>query len=391
MKGEKVVLFFSLVALFSINCVRKEATVPLAVEKPLPGVDILTKEIRTWETEWERILRESSKEGKVVVVSGMDPDTRAAITKAVKGKFNLEVEWLAARGVETTEKVSKERKAGIYSYDVFMGGYDTALAILKPMGAIVPMRPLLILPEVLDANAWVNKELFFIDKDRMIFRFLSYPSVNIGINTDLVKKGEIKSHLDTLNPKWKGKMMMDDPTINGAGMRWAVLIGEYTPQLGWEFQRKLAMQEPVLSRDRRLMAEWLARGKYAIMAEGSTTEIKRMKEAGAPVEAFVAKETYTSSSHGNLAYFDKAPHPRAAQVFINWLLSREGQMVAASARMQQSARTDISIDYLPEEETREYVLKLGGTLIDPKDEELIEVQEKSIPKIMEIWKPLAGR
>lgn len=74
------------------------------------------------------------------------------------------------------EKVRRERAAGIYSFDVFVGAPDTGLTMFKPMGAFIPMTPLLLLPEILDAKSWFGNELPFVDGDKMLFKFKSYPS-----------------------------------------------------------------------------------------------------------------------------------------------------------------------------------------------------------------------
>lgn len=211
------------------------------------------------------------------------------------------------------------------------------------------------------------------------------------INTSLVKKDEVKAYRDLLNPKWKGKILIDDPTILGGGNRWAMFIGEYFPELGWDFQRELARQEPTLLRDRRLMAQWLTLGKYSIYL-GPHTEVRRMIDAGAPIAVVYPKEgTYGSSGHGSVAFYDKAPNPNAAQVFANWFLTREGQTVYSRARMKQSMRTDVPIDHLPPEETREHILKAGGAFINPPDEEFSEIRKKRDSILQDIWSPLVGR
>lgn len=366
-------------------------TEPVAAQAPIKPVE--AKE--SWKIEWEKLLREAKKEGSVVVASGFDADTRVAVNKGAKDRLNLTVEWVVGQGTEQAAKILAERRAGLYLFDVYLGGANTALTSFKPVGAFAHLKPLLILPEVLDEKGWFSfegKGLPWVDKDETIFKFWSYPSVSVAINTNLVKKDEIKSYRDLLNPKWKGKILIEDTTSFGSAGRWAGITGVYFKELGWEFHRALAKQEPLLTTNRRLLGEWLAQGKYAI-AVGAITEPVKLRDMGAPIDTVIPKEgTYDSSGFGNLAVFDRAPHPRAAQVFANWMLTREAQEITSRARQKQSARTDIPIDYLPAQETREYVFKMGGILITPPDEEFNEVLQRVMAKeIKEIWGPLTGR
>jgi ABC-type Fe3+ transport system substrate-binding protein len=106
--------------------------------------------------------------------------------------------------------------------------------------------------------------------------------------------------------------------------------------------------------------DWLAVGKLPLCL--FCGDIEKSRAQGLPVEEF---KTYTwkestaiySGSNGTLALMNNAPHPNAARVFINWLLSREGQtnyqkIMNAPDVVMESMRVDISKDPVPADKRR---------------------------------------
>jgi len=94
----------------------------------------------------------------------------------------------------------------------------------------------------------------------------------------------------------------------------------------------------------------LAQGKYPICLACSDTDSKPLKEQGLPIQPFdpqkVREGGYLSGGNGVLGLFNKAPHPNAARVYINWLLTQEGQTVNSKAQDLPSWRVDVPTDHL---------------------------------------------
>ncbi len=295
-----------------------------------------------WHLEWEKALSGAQKEGWLVIYTGgaIGP-AQEALHQAMKEKYKLEAEITSARGADTSAKIQSTRRAGLYLVDVYIGSAKRLLQTDKPTGALDPLEPVLILPEVLDGSAWWGGQLKWVDKDRTIFTHLMYVDPPIIINTNLVRPEEMKSYLDLLNPKWKGKIVMDDPSMGGTTSATIFAIGEVI--MGWDFVRQLTQQNPVIVRDRRLSLEWIAQGKYPIsmMTTGADVFVK----AGAPIAEIIPQEGgHIASASGSVSLINRAPHPNAAKVFINWLLSREGQTLFSQAVGIPSARVDTSKD-----------------------------------------------
>lgn len=305
----------------------------------------LPKSIEDWQIKWDKVLEGAKKEGKVAVYSAATGQIRDALIKAFTARYSIPVEYLAAKGPEIAAKLEAERRAGLYIPDVIIGASSPAINTLKPAGFFDPMEPVLILPEVTDPKLWWDKTFPWVDKDHYFVGFMAYVRVPLAINAGLVKAEEIGSYKDLLAPKWKGKLAMHDPTIAGSGQAFVGMMTDYI--IKGDFLRQLASQEPFISRDHRLLAEWVARGKYpigiAIEAEG----IEQLRSAGANLQYVLPVEgTQINMGTGFLARPKNAPHPSASALFINWLLSKEGQIAFTDVARTQSARDDLSTSNL---------------------------------------------
>lgn len=310
-----------------------------------------------WQAQWEALLKEGKKEGKLVIYTTQTSnEMRQAIVKVMQEKYGIQLDILVARGAEITARILAERNAKLFMVDVYLGGPTDPLNKLKPAGFLEPLEPLLILPEVTDPKYWFEGKLGWLDKDRYIIGFLGSPNAPLAINTAYVKAQEIASYYDLLNPKWKGRIIMNDPTTPGTGsssfrvLAWNIL--------NLDFFHQLAKQEPVVMRDRRLLVEWTARGKYAICLFPNTSIVKEFRDAGASLTLLTPREgTYLSSGGGDLAVLKQAPHPDAAKIFTNWILSREGQTIVSRAKGNQSLRIDVKTEGLDLTEVRQEGIK----------------------------------
>lgn len=108
----------------------------------------------------------------------------------------------------------------------------------------------------------------------------------------------------------------------------------------------MARQEPVITKDRRLQVEWVARGKYPIGLGAESPSISEFKNAGAPIREVVPIEgSGLAAGSGCIGLINKAPHPNASKLFINWFLGQEGQTVWTKAIRKASARVDVTKEY----------------------------------------------
>lgn len=295
------------------------------------------------EDAWEKAVNQARKEGTVVVFTPLGGEITTTLGQAFKEKYGLVVDFSSGRGAEMTQRIITQRKAGLYLVDIYMGGATSGVNTLKPAGVFDPLEQALILPEVVNPRNWLNGELPFVDKDRIIFPYISYAEPALVINTNMVKPEDIKSHRDLLDPRWKGKILMGDPTNPGTPATWFVVVSK---SLGLDYMRELIKQDPMITRDVRLMLEWIAVGKYPVGIAASIHTVATFTRAGAPVKHLAIDGTYTTGGPYHIALVNQAPHPNAARVFLNWFLGREAQTLFSKANLVPSARVDVPIDHV---------------------------------------------
>src|SRR5581483_4649386 len=153
-----------------------------------------------------------------------------------------------------------------------------------------------------------------------------------------------------LDPKWRGRLVMHDPLLAGSSLsmvRWFwYALG---PERATEFLRGLAAQQPVVDRETRRELEGVARGRYPVLFGPSDSMLQQLTGEGLQfgmVTEFRDVGGYTTPSSGSLVITKGAPHANAAKVFVNWLLSRDGQTAYSSGLTQASRRLDVPRGHL---------------------------------------------
>ncbi|MBI4330782.1 MAG: extracellular solute-binding protein [Chloroflexi bacterium] len=357
------------ILLLSTACAARETASAPATEAAPAHRPVVDKP--TWEAKWDEVTREAKKEGVVSVIAASSVvEEREILTRILKDKFGVTFELSIVPDVLFIPKVNLERQAGIYDVDVVIKGPEP-FAEIKKNRLIEPLDNVIILPEVVDKKNWRSPEGVFYDKDHMIIGGFSTPSSRIAINTKLVSPREIKGWADILNPKWKGKIVMADPTVSEGGLTAVTML----LIMGEDYLRKLAQQDPVLIRDKRLLVEWVVREKFPIGIGAKESALQNFSEAGAGELLYVVDpvEGTTAGSGGRqMGLMNRAPHPNAARVFLNWTQTREAQTILARARGDASRRLDVSNDWL----TGHSMIKPGMNLIEVTEEitELLNTQ-----------------
>lgn len=342
MKSCLLVTGMILMAWIGISCTGPSSQSPVeAALTPLP----LSQETKAgWEAEWGKTLQSAQREGRVVIYADTPAPAIKEAAPMFKNKYGIILEVVQGRGPELRSKVGAERGAKLYLPDIYISG-ASGLPVNFSQGWTDPFtESMLILPEVADPGAWYGDKLPWLDKEKRGFIFFYYPTPNIAINTELVNKGEINSYYDLLNPKWKDRILLGDPSITGSAFSFFMNMVEQKV-LDLDFFRQLMKQNPAIHRDYRLMAQWLAQGKYSIAVAVAGGQIEQFQDVGAPVEWAQVKEgTYLSIDGAVVTLMNKRPHPRATTIFVNWFLSKEGQLHVQKTLGYTSARVDIGTE-----------------------------------------------
>jgi iron(III) transport system substrate-binding protein len=315
-----------------------------------------------WQTEWDRTVSAAKKEGSLSLYVYQGDGELTAVAQMFQKKYpEINVVTTTGRGNTLAPRIMAERRAGKYLVDGYIVGTTTAYEVLYRAKILDSVRAALILPEVIDESKWYLGQHHYVDpENRYIFIYLGNVGEYVSYNTKLVEAGEIRSYWDFLQPKWKGKILSRDPKISGS-QRIGLRMYYYTPELGGEFIRRLYGEMDVtITQEIRQATDWLASGKFAICFFCS--EILKAKGQGLPIDVFRAAQwkenrAISAGNVGSLAMLSQPPHPNAARLFANWLLSREGQTALQRAantptNSEESLRTDIPKDMVRSEVRR---------------------------------------
>lgn len=320
----------------------------LSVSSPIPSCAAEARP--AWQGEWDKTVKAAEEEGALVIymTQAFEPVFRAAFQKKYP---KIKVTMVTGRGPQLSQRVMSERRADRFAVDLYVSGNISPLTVFHRAKILEPIKPLLILPEVIDTTGWYEGKHHYDDPEkRYIFVFEGTPrSGEITYNTKLVKPAEIKSYWDLLSPKWKGKIASVDPLVSGPISAAQIFFYKH-PDLGPEFLRRLhAETEIVIVGSNEQLLDWLSAGKYAFGIGARDVDTAMMQ--GLPLSQFLPGSLKEGSSvtayNGTLSFFNRAPHPNAAKVAVNWLLSREGQATwldynEKTGGLYDSLREDIS-------------------------------------------------
>jgi ABC-type Fe3+ transport system substrate-binding protein len=297
-----------------------------------------------WELEWERTIKAAEQEGEVSYYTlgeyGFLPEFEKKFPR-------IKVKVVPGRGSDLLSRIMTERRAGKYLADVARIG-NTSPYSLYQAKVLQPITSAFILPEVRDELKWWQGKQHYVDPEsKYIFVPVGSVSSNmVAYNIELVNPAELTSFRDLLTDKWRGKVVAMDPRGSGYGRSGARFV-YYHSELGPEYLRRFFSEtNATLSRDYRQAIDWLAQKRFSLLLFGNGDDILQAKAQGLPVNV-IDTSTWKEGAALEPAAFtlvlmDKPAHPNAAKVFINWLLSREGQMaVQKDGETNDSLRVDI--------------------------------------------------
>jgi iron(III) transport system substrate-binding protein len=315
----------------------------------------------------KELIDAAKKEGKVVVDGPPSNSVRQALTKAFEARYGIKVSYISSGTSKSGARVRAERASGKYLLDVFISGADTPLQVFAKSGWAAPISAALVDPEVTDGSKWSDGHLWYLDPDKTLLRMLRSVNPELVVNTTRVKPDEIQAWTDLVKDKYKGMLAAKDPTIGGTG---SSLTAYFYLHYGADFVSKLYVgQAPALTRDARQIVQWVAQGTYPIAVGANQTEYEEFKQRGFPIQVVFPKDSpdIVSGGFGVLCLMNNAPNANAAKLFVNWLMSKEGQTVFSESIAFISLRTDV-----PHAWAKDYIVpKPGVTYIDTYDYDFI--------------------
>jgi iron(III) transport system substrate-binding protein len=251
----------------------------------------------------------------------------APVFKMFQERYGVEVIFTGARGRENYDRILSEQRAGKYVADVMSTG-ATSMNSLKWKGALVSYLP----PDL------QHIPVEFHDRDHVLIPV--YINIyGLLINTALIKRDEEpKSWTDLLDPRWKGKILIDDPRGAGGGNFWFVVLYR---TLGRSYFARLAKLEPQFRPQYLENEKALARGEVPIYLPAIAGSVARLK--GAPVK-WIAPNDGSTYALISQAVVKNAPHPNSARLWANFQIGPQAQRALAEGG-NTPLRSDVTVPY----------------------------------------------
>ena len=260
-----------------------------------------------------------SFEDKVIVYGALEESTMKQMIELFEKRHPpVKVDYWRASASSVLSRVLSEVASDNPQFDVVMAS-PYRLKILKEEGAFQKYDP---------PNAKQYPSKFHFDPNGAITPAFSNTVIGVIYNTELVKPDEVPSNLfDLLDPKWKGKIAIPDPTQHVSTVQWLYSLQiMFESQTEWEeWIKGLGQNEPVFVSSFSPSVEMVMKGECPI-AIGYIHKVFTLSEA--PLD--YARISPSLANMYAFALGAQAPHPEAGKLFINFILSKEAMEVLAS-------------------------------------------------------------
>ena len=311
--------------------------------------------------EREKILEGAKKEGRLVLYTGMETDEANLFTKEFAKKYPfIKSEIFRSSGEKVQTRFLIEHRANTHLADIFQTSIVQVYQ-LKNSG--------LLARYVSEESAAYGEG--FKDAQGFWTAFYLIPYV-IGYNTRMVAGKDVPtSYEDLLNPKWKGLVSLETEEY-----QWFYhLIQIMGRDKGLDFMKKFAAQNLQMRTGHTLLAQLVAAGESALATVVYSNRVERMKASGAPID-WVRFKGPTITVINAISIPEKAPHPNAARLFVDFALSKDGQGLLRGQR-RVPARPDV----LPDPPS----LTKGLNLVPARPEGMIENYNDTVARFDEIF------
>lgn len=264
------------------------------------------------------LIKEAKNEKVAIWYAPMNREDLRQFTAAFEAEYPfLRVEILTGGPQSLLNRILTERRAGKDNFDI-LNIRSSALYTLRKAGAIGRY----------DSPLRRGLRAGFYDKDGYFNGIWASLLVYL-FNTKQVSRAQApKSIDDLLQPKWKGKMGMDQD----ADDYMAALLDYYGDEKGKQVARSLGAQQLNIRKGRSLVSQLVAAGEFPIQIDAHHHEAVALRQAGAPVDYVFPEPFIPVKSVSALPMSSHPLHPHAAALLIDFMLSKKGQEIAFKQR-----------------------------------------------------------
>lgn len=272
----------------------------------------------------------NSKDGvTTIVLYTSEPEAKADIAIQEFEQLNpdVQVKMYRAGTGELVARIASEKATGRIEGDVLWCADAPTFEVYKQEGDLAELTDIdltAILPEAIDNDG------YYVGTRMM-------PTV-ITYNTQRISEAEApQSWQELTDPKYKGEIVLGDPAVSGA-TAFNAAVWLQTPELGEDWVNALGVNRPMIAQSAGPVAEEVAAGGHPI---GIVTDyrVRDLSDEGSPIKAVYPTDGAPYITQP-AAVFASSPSREAAQRFVSYLVSREGQTTASKLNYLP-VRTDV--------------------------------------------------
>ena len=276
----------------------------------------------------QRLLENARKEGSVVLYTSLAPTESGPLGQAFEKKTGVKVEIFRTISEKVVQRAVTETKAKRHAFDVVeTNGPEMEIMAREKVFADFHSPHLGDIPAsaIPSHRQWIPDRVnFFV----------------VAFNTTKVKRDEIpRSYAAFVDPKWKGRI-----GIEATDAEWmATLVKKWGEAQGMDYFKKLAAMKPDVRKGHVLLAELIAAGEIPVGLTVYNSNAESLKRRGAPID-WVPVEPVVGRPQG-IGVARNAPHPHAALLFVDFVLSPEGQELLNSmgrVPVSSKVKTDLN-------------------------------------------------
>jgi iron(III) transport system substrate-binding protein len=292
-----------------------------------------------------RLLENARKEGSVVLYTSLAPTESGPLGQAFEKKTGVKVEIFRTISEKVVQRAVTEARAKRFAFDVIeTNGPEMEIMAREKLFSEFHSPHLADLPAgaIPAHRQWIPDRVnFFV----------------VAFNTGKVKREEIpKSYTGFVDPKWKGRI-----GIEATDAEWmATLIKKWGEPAGMAYFRKLAEMKPDVRKGHILLAELIAAGEIPVGLTVYNSNAESLKRRGAPID-WLPVEPVVGRPQG-IALGRNAPHPHAALLFVDFVLSPEGQEL-----LNSMGRVPVSTKVKTDLNRFEYTMVDPVTVLDEQE------------------------
>ena len=280
----------------------------------------------------QRLVERARGEGQLVLYTSLTVEDMTVINDAFERKYGVKVRMWRAAADKVLQRTVTEARGGRYDVDVIELSAPAleALGREQLLATVSSPHHVDLVPAAVPAHRkWVGS------------RFNVFA---LAYNTRLVAKSEVpKAYADLLDPRWKGRL-----GIESADDDWfAEVVRSMGEEPGIAFFRKLVATNGLsVRKGHTLLTNMVASGEVPLALTVYNFTAEQLKLKGAPIEWFVLDPAVARANGVAMAL--RAPHPHAAMLYYDFMISDEGQRILAQRGfVPASRRIDTPLNRMP--------------------------------------------